>query len=111
MCFRACKTDAHVVTHPDSIRPTAQVGDDADMFFRGIDQSDPANQARMLQALNQTLHTPYVNATLSAFDNNWCVHDASAALLLNMLNIPYGTRHARLMLVNQPVCHDRGQSS
>ena len=26
----------------------------------------------MLQALNRTLHTPYVNATLSAFDNNWC---------------------------------------
>ena len=26
----------------------------------------------MLQALNRTVHTPYVNATLSAFDKNWC---------------------------------------
>ena len=58
-----------------------QVGDGSHIFFRGIDQSDPANQARMLQALNRTLHTPYVNATLSSFDNNWCARDRARPAL------------------------------
>lgn len=48
-----------------------QIGDNSHIFFRGIDQSAPASQAAMFQALNLTLHTPYVNASVSAFEDNW----------------------------------------
>ncbi len=91
-----------VCAHSNSIVPNAQVGDDADIFFRGIDQSDPANQARMLQALNQTLHTPYVNATLSAFDNNWCALDENVRIQGSPL--PDQTRCAFVLIRCFPVC-------
>ncbi len=56
-----------------------QSGAASHLFFRGVDQSAPATQAAMLSALNATLHTKDVNATLSAFAGNWC---AAPALLL-----------------------------
>ncbi len=44
-----------------------QTGSPTNCYFRYIDQSDPAEQAKMLQALQVAIDSPWINATVSAY--------------------------------------------